>query len=93
MTTRGAAGAGFIITPPSRLQRTRSWWLNGSLIHPVKKTPHFAKYLPYPKVSARAVPLRANRHVPDSIPTLRLAIARALAVRLPHCPCCGRLNT
>jgi len=58
-----------------------SWWLNGSLIRPLKKTPCFAKNLPYPKVSAREVPLRANRHVPDSIPTLRLAIARALAVQ------------
>ena len=57
-----------------------------------KKTPYFAKFLPYPKVSARVAPLRAARHVPDSIPTLRLAIARALAVRLPHCPCCGRTN-
>ena len=57
-----------------------------------KKTPCFAKCLPYPKVSARVAPLRAARHVPDSIPTLRLAIARALAVRLPHCPCCGRSN-
>ena len=61
------------------------------LIYPSrKKTPYFAKNLPYPTVSDREVPLRADRHGPDSSPTLRLAIARAFAVRLPHCPCCGR---
>jgi len=27
--------------------------------------------------------------VPDSISTLRVLIARAIASRLPRCPCCG----
>jgi hypothetical protein len=47
-----------------------------------KKNPLNAKRLPYPKVSARVAPLRAQRHVPDSIKTLRLALIADLARRL-----------
>ena len=37
-------------------------------------------------------PLRRQRHVPDSITTLRLALAAALIETLPRCPCCGKSN-
>jgi hypothetical protein len=35
-------------------------------------------------------PLRGNRHVPDSIRTLRREVAAALIAILERCPCCGR---
>ena len=47
-------------------------------------------------VSRRPVPedppLRPERHVPNSIATLRRRIAVALADALPRCPCCLRLR-
>ncbi len=49
-----------------------------------------AKCLSYPKASGPAAPLRRQRHVPDSIATLRLELAAALIARLGRCPCCGR---
>jgi SRSO17 transposase len=49
-----------------------------------KKRPLDAKRLPYPKASARAVPPRAQRHVPDSITTLRLELITKLARRLDN---------
>ena len=49
-----------------------------------------AKCLPYPKASGRGAPLRRQRHVPDSITTLRLELAAALITTLERCPCCGR---
>jgi hypothetical protein len=43
--------------------------------------------LPYPKVSSlAAAPPRPERHVPNSITSLRLGLTRAL----PRCPCCLR---
>ena len=49
-----------------------------------------AKCLPYLKASGPGAPLRKQRHVPDSITTLRLELAAALLARLERCPCCGR---
>jgi SRSO17 transposase len=49
-----------------------------------------AKCLPYPRASGPGAPLRKQRHVPDSITTLRLELAAALLARLERCPCCGR---
>lgn len=48
-----------------------------------------AKNLPYPRVSDPAnPPVRPERHVPWSIPTLRKRLAVGLARRLSRCPCC-----
>lgn len=55
-----------------------------------KKTALDHKRLPYPQITYRAGAGRAQRHVPDSIPTLRWLIAQAIANRLHRCPCCGR---
>ena len=55
----------------------------------LKKTPSSARNLPYPKVTPGGAPVRPQRHVFDSIPTLRWYIAVALAQRLACCPCCG----
>ena len=47
--------------------------------------------LPFPKViHQEEPPLRPERHVPNSIATVRRRLATALAERLPRCPCCGR---
>lgn len=54
-----------------------------------QKTPPNQKCLPYPVITSLADTQRAQRHVRDSITTLRLAIARRIARRLPRCPCCG----
>lgn len=53
-----------------------------------KKTVLNQKRLPYPKVTCLAAARRVQRHVPDSISTLRLLIARAITSKLPRCPCC-----
>lgn len=46
--------------------------------------------LDYPGTSAHAeLPLRAERHNPASITTMRLTQARTLAINLPACPWCG----
>jgi hypothetical protein len=54
-----------------------------------KKTALDQKRLPYPKVTSLAAAGRVQRHVPDSISTLRVLIAREITSRLPRCPCCG----
>jgi hypothetical protein len=39
------------------------------------------------------LPARTQRHVPDSIATLRHELAIALAANLARCPCCARPAT
>lgn len=50
----------------------------------------WAKSLPYPRTSGPAAPLRGQRHVLDSIATLRLELAAALIARLTQCARCGK---
>jgi SRSO17 transposase len=54
-----------------------------------KKTPRSAASLPYPKITCREVLQRAQRHVPDSIASLRWCIAAYIAQRLRRCPFCS----
>ena len=56
---------------------------------PRKKTALDYKRLPYPKITNLAAVGRTQRHVSDSIPTLRYLIGTALVRRLLRCPCCG----
>ena len=58
-----------------------------------KKTPYSARNLPYPKVTSRGAVRRAQRHVPNSISTLRWTIALTLANSLERCPCCAQKRT
>jgi hypothetical protein len=58
----------------------------------LKKTPLDQKYLPYPKITPRAAAQRTQRHVPDSIATLRYILARAIVKQLVRCPCCNVVN-
>jgi len=52
--------------------------------------PRRSRYLPYPTIIApEAPPLRPERHVPNSIATMRARLTRVLAKTLPRCPCCG----
>lgn len=55
-----------------------------------KKTAINSKNLPYPKISARAGRGPMQRHMPDSIATLRFRLAHAISQGLRQCPCCGR---
>ena len=47
------------------------------------------KYLPYPKITSHAAAQRAQRHVPDSIATLRFVLACNIIGKLDRCPCCN----
>jgi hypothetical protein len=82
----------FIITPPCVLQRTASCWQIVFSMVALKKTPLDQKYLPYPKITPRAAAQRTQRHVPDSIATLRYILARAIVKQLVRCPCCNVVN-
>ncbi|ONR64949.1 hypothetical protein A8E23_25230 [Burkholderia cenocepacia] len=54
-----------------------------------KKTPRYATHLPYPQITCHAGPQRAQRHVANSITTLRWRIAAYIARRLQRCPFCS----
>ena len=58
----------------------------------IKKTLFNQKNLPYPKVTNREAAGRMQRHVPDSIATLRLLIARQIVIQLARCPCGCSIN-
>ena len=54
-------------------------------------TPVSAKNTPYTEIIDPAdPPVRPERHVPNSITSIRIAIARTIARALPRCPCCQR---
>jgi len=47
------------------------------------------KRLAYPKITPRAAAQRTQRHVPDSIATLRFVLACNIIRKLDRCPCCN----
>ena len=50
-----------------------------------------SRNLPFPKVTdPEAPPIRPERHIPNSIATMRRRLMIALARRLSRCPCCNR---
>ena len=57
-----------------------------------KKTSPPAKSLPYPRITSLAEAQRAQRHVSDSIATIRYQLSFHLILRLGQCPCCRRQN-
>ena len=89
-TTKAAAGAAFTIMPPCALRPTVSSLLSGPLFPPQQTAErHSSRHLRYPEVSDPAdLPIRPERHVPTSITTIRITIARVLARKLSRCPCC-----
>src|SRR6266478_439126 len=55
--------------------------------------PGCSRNLPYAKVtSPEDPPLRPERHVPNSIATIRRRLVAALATTLSRCPCCAARN-
>ena len=58
----------------------------------IKKTSSSARCLPFPPISCHGEARRAQRHVPDSIRTLRLLLSVELAGALGHCPHCGSVS-
>jgi SRSO17 transposase len=53
--------------------------------------PGEARNLPFPTVTdPEDLPLRSQRHMPNSIAMLRIRLARTLVLLIPCCPCCGR---
>jgi hypothetical protein len=52
--------------------------------------PLCSRNLPYPTVIApEDPPLRPERHIPNSIATMRRRLIGALVRSLPRCPCCN----
>jgi hypothetical protein len=91
---RAEAGAGFIITRLFALPHTASWWQSEVVFSP-QYAPASYGYAPRSfrwtsNLAARRI--RAERHNPASIATLRIKIARFLLTQLPHCPFCCALR-
>ena len=57
-----------------------------------KKTSPNARCLPFPTITSLGVAQRAQRHVANSITTLRFQLGVALAIALGHCPHCSSVN-
>jgi len=92
---KGGVGAAFTITPLYVLPRMGSWLPSGA-VFPPQPAPALLDYQPRSRrrTSARAGRrVRPERHNPQSIATLRIAIARHLLEQLPHCPFCGAKPT
>ena len=90
-TTKAAAGAAFTITRRCASQPTVSSSPNGRRFPPQDLVaPGDARNLPFPTVADPAhPPLRPERHMPNSIATMRRRLIVAIVKRLPRCPCCG----
>ena len=53
-------------------------------------SPRRSRDLPFPRVTDPGVPpIRPERHIPNSIATMRRRLIVALARTLPRCPCCN----
>ena len=96
-TFRGGTGAVFIIMQPCRLQPMASWYWNGAFfpLRQLAATPRepisrFTYPVCNPTTRPEALPVRTERHNPQSVATLRRQIAAHLARSLPRCPCCLR---
>ena len=54
--------------------------------------PRQSRFLPYPTIiDPEDLPSRPERHIPNSIATLRWRLIHALIKTLPRCPCCGAI--
>src|SRR5206468_4923734 len=82
------AGGDSTIMPRSVSRRTRFLPQSGWRISPLSRWPS-SRPLAYPNVSSRgALPVRPERHVPESIATIYRLLGAALARGLP-CVMCG----
>src|SRR6266478_5920466 len=94
-TLRGADGADSTITPLCASRPTGSWSPKGRRFPPQDLVPpRGSKCLSYPTVTdPEDPPLRPERHIPNSIATMRIRMIDALIKLLPRCPCCGNQAT
>src|SRR5512134_3131939 len=88
--TRAAAGGAFTTTPrcASRPMASSS---PSEAFFPLTRgsVGNASKPLQYPKIINRAaLPVRAERHNPTSIASIRRRMIHSLARHLPRCPCC-----
>ena len=95
--SKAGTGAVFIIMQPCRLQPMASWYWNGAFfpLRQLASTPkesisRFTYPACNPTTRPEALPVKTERHNPQSIATLRRQIATHLARSLPRCPCCLR---
>jgi hypothetical protein len=79
-------------TPRCASRLTASWSPSGRRFPPQDLVPPgCSKNLPFPPVADPAAPpLRSERHMPNSIATMRRRLIIALAKHLGRCPCCQR---
>ena len=88
--SKGEAGADSITTPSSASPPTVFSSANERRFPP--QAPGSAKCLAYPCVpNPEAPPIRPERHVENSIATIRRQLTIALARTLMRCPCCQAL--
>jgi len=88
--SKGEAGADSITTPSSASRPTVFSSVNERRFPP--QAPASAKCLAYPCVpNPEAPPIRPERHVENSIATIRRQLTIALARTLMRCPCCQAL--
>src|SRR4051794_28518601 len=77
---------------PQELSLSNWTWFNLTPMgrFPPQDLPHrSSKHLTFPPViDPAAPPIRPERHVPNSIATMRRRLTVALARRLERCPCC-----
>jgi hypothetical protein len=87
---KGGVGAAFIITPGCASLPTDSWSPKGRPLPPQDLIAWgCSRNLPCPTVTdPEDPPLWSERHVPNSIATMRHRLMDAIARLLPRCPCC-----
>ena len=90
--SKAADGAASTTTPRCASRLTASWSPSGRRFPPQDLVaPGCSKNLPFPPVTDPAAPpLRTERHIPNSIATMRRRLIIALAKHLGRCPCCQR---
>src|SRR6516225_9402961 len=88
---KGAGGDASTTMPPSLLPHTAFLSPNVAPFPPQHQlSPRRSRDLPFPRViDPEAPPIRPERHIPNSIITVRRRLIVALARTLPRCPCCN----
>jgi SRSO17 transposase len=92
VTSRGEAGVASTITQHCALPPTDFWSLSERRFPPQKQPPpSSSRKLQFPRLIGRGdPPLRPERHVPNSIASIRRRLNAALVSTLSRCPCCIR---
>jgi SRSO17 transposase len=90
-TLKGADGAASITTPRYASRPTDFLSPSGRRFPPHEvPPPRTSRNLPFPIViDPEEPPLRPERHMPNSIATMRRRLIAAILRRLPRCPCCA----